>query len=305
VSSNGSIAAVDALAPGRLVWVDRAGRHEDVPVAPIGVNTICLSAHGTRIVYDAADPASGGVDIWALDLPSGTPQRLTFDPTVDFYPACAPTGTDIVFATLRLGEPTLFHGDSGSPNSERLLLETTGPSIATDWAHDGRVVYEMYSPKTSWDIWVVPAAGGASQPFAATEAEERNARVSPNGRWIAYNSNRSGPFDVYVQPFPATGATWQVTHGGGRQPLWSPDGRQLFYLAPDKRIMAVDVKTDGASFAQSAPHLAADVRVSGWERTTQGTPYAISPDGQRFLVSTTGDAPVPITLISNWTQLLK
>jgi hypothetical protein len=111
--------------------------------------------------------------------------------------------------------------------------------------------------------------------------------------------------DVYFEPLPATGSTWQVTHGGGRQPLWSPDGRQLFYLAPDKRIMAVDVKTDGASFAQSAPRLAADVRVSGWERTTQGAPYAISPDGQRFLVSTAGDAPVPITLLSNWTQLLK
>jgi eukaryotic-like serine/threonine-protein kinase len=305
VSSNGSIAAVDTLAPGRLVWVDRAGRREDLPVTPTGVNTLCLSADGTRVVYDAADPATGGVDIWALDPPSGTPQRLTFDPTVDFYPACAPTGTGIVFASLRLGEPTLFRGDSARPNSERLLIKTTGPSISTDWAQDGQIVYEMYSPKTSWDIWVVPAAAGEVQPFSVTEAEERNARVSPNGRWIAYNSNRSGPFDVYVQPFPATGATWQVTHGGGRQPLWSPDGRQLFYLAPDKRIMAVDVKTEGASFAQSAPRLAADVRVSGWERTTQGAPYAISPDGQRFLVSTAGDAPVPITLLSNWTQLLK
>ena len=149
----------------------------------------------------------------------------------------------------------------------------------------------------------MPAAGGPGQPFAATDAEERNGRISPNGRWIAYNSNRGGPSEVFVQPFPATGATWQVSHGGGGQPLWSPDGRQLFYLAPDKRIMAVDVRTDGASFVQSGTRLAADVRVSGWERPTQGTPYAISPDGQRFLVSIAGDAPVPITLISNWIQL--
>ena len=139
--------------------------------------------------------------------------------------------------------------------------------------------------------------------MVATAAEERNARLSPDGQWIAYTSDASGVFEVYVQHFPVTAAKWQVSRGGGQQPVWSPDGRELFYISPDKQIVGVTVTTSATRFSASSPHLRIDARVGGWERTNQGSPFAITPDGQRFLVSRETDATRPIGVILNWLKV--
>ena len=196
-SSNGVLAYLDAMPVGQLVWFDKLGRRLGTVAQPSGYNSLCFSGDSKRIVYDIADTRSGGVDIWALDLPDGTPSRLTSDPAVDFYVACSPSGSDVVFASLRQGIPTLYRQNTSAPGNEQLLQKMPGPSIPSDWSHDGKsIVFSTFSPKTNWDIWMVPAAGGQPIPFAATGAEERTGRLSPDGgwptRWIRGAASTSG-----------------------------------------------------------------------------------------------------------------
>ena len=142
----------------------------------------CTTCHGDgkRIVYDIADPRSGSVDIWAFDLPDGPPSRLTSDPAVDFYVACSPSGSDIVFASLRQGIPSLYRQNTSAPGSEQLLQKMPGPAIPSDWSPDGRsIVFSTFSPKTNWDIWTVPVDGGQPIPFAETAASTAAETAQP------------------------------------------------------------------------------------------------------------------------------
>lgn len=194
----------------------------------------------------------------------------------------------------------LFRLNFTTPGSDRPVLRSPLPKVATDWSRDGLLVYSVLNQKTNFDVEVVPLSGGPSRVVVATAAEERNARLSPDGRWIAYVSNESGSFEVYVQPFPTTGAKWQVSKGGGQQPLWRRDGRELFYVAPDKKLTGVVVQA-GSDFAAGEARALIDTRIASWERSTQGVQYAVTADGQRFLVNTATDTTVPITLVLNWT----
>jgi Tol biopolymer transport system component len=193
-----------------------------------------------------------------------------------------------------------------SPGGETPILQSGAVNQATDWSRDGRlIVYSTYSQQASWDIWVLPLSeGGTPAPFAATAAEERNGRLSPDGRWMAYALRESGRTDVYVQPFPATGAKWQVSPGGGSYPVWSPSGRELFYLSPSQAIVGVDVTAGTSGFAVGSPRIVFETRIAGWERFSQGSPFVVTPDGQRFLVSSAGDTVMPITLVLNWPSAL-
>jgi hypothetical protein len=146
---------------------------------------------------------------------------------------------------------------------------------------------------------VVPATGGEATTVVATRAEERNGRVSPDGRWIAYVSNESGAYEVYVQAFPAGGAKWLVSTGGGHQPQWRSDGRELFYLSPARKLIGVAVRA-GTDFAMGTATGLFDTRITAWERANQGVQYAVAADGQRFLVNTAAETIVPITLVLNW-----
>jgi Tol biopolymer transport system component len=252
-------------------------------------------------VYDIADARSGGVDIWAFELPDGTPSRLTSDPAVDFYVACSPSGADVVFASLRQGVPSLYRLNTSAPGSEQPLQKMPGTSIPSDWSPDGKsIVVSTFSPKTNWDIWMVPVAGGQPTPFAQTGVAERNGRLSPDGRWMAYSMDQGSGVDIWVQAVPPTRVKWQISQGGGGQAVWHPNGRQLFYLSPKKQIIAVDVNTSGPTFATGASRVLIEARVAGWERSGNGAPYAITADGERFLVSNAAESAQPITLIFNW-----
>ena len=306
VSTTGALAYLESDPGWHLVWFDRLGRRGDA-AAPTGqYNSVCISSDGTRVVYDLADTQTGNIDIWSLDLAGGTPSRLTFDPSVDFYPVCSPTGDEVVFGTLRAGPPSMVRQKISSPGGETRILQSGGVNQATDWSHDGRlIIYSTYSQQTSWDIWVLPLSeGGTPVPFAATAAEERNARLSPDGRWMAYALRESGRTDVYIQPFPATGAKWQVSPGGGSYPVWSPSGRELFYLSPSQAIVGVDVTAGASGLAVGSPRIVFETRIAGWERISQGSPFVVTPDGQRFLVSSAGDTVMPITLVLNWPSAL-
>ncbi len=287
----------------QLVWFDREGKRLGAAAPPADYNSVCLSGDERRIVYDLADPVTGSIDLWALDVGGDRPSRLTFSSAVDFYPICSPSGQDVVFASLRDGPPNLYRLLTTAPGSEKALLNSPVAKIPTDWSRDGRLlVFMALNEKTSADIEVVPLAGGPPQTVMATAANEHDGRLSPDGRWIAYSSNESGTFDVYVQPFPTTGAKWQVSKGGGQLPQWRRDGSELFYIAPDKKLIGVSVKT-GSDFSVGEARALVETRISSWERL--GGQYAVTADGQRFLVNTASDTPLPITLVLNWTAALK
>ena len=308
-STAGALAYLPDAPAGQLVWFDRSGRRQGNASPPGDFNSLCLSSKGTRVVFDATDSESGAVDIWSMDLPNGTPKPLTRDPAVDFYVACAPSGDDVVFSSLRRGLPSLYRLNTSAPGDEKPLLQTSEPIVPTDWSADGRwIVYSTFSPATGWDLWLVPRDGGKPTPFSVTEAAERNGRLSPDGRWMAYTSSTDavGGSEIFVKPFPATGSStrWQVSSGGGRQPVWHPDGRALFYVSPDQKIVSSEVDGSGKVFVAGASRTFADIRVAIWDRANQGSAFAITPAGDRLLVSSATEVTRPITIVLNWTAML-
>jgi eukaryotic-like serine/threonine-protein kinase len=191
-----------------------------------------------------------------------------------------------------------------------VLLKSTEPTGPFDWPPDGKfILYGVLSPKTVSDIWILPLFGDQKPTiFIQTEFSETQARFSPDGRWVAYISNESGSFQVYVQSFPTSGGKWQVSTNGGAQPQWRRDGKELFFLGPDRKLMAVDVNGAGATFVARVPKPLFEAHLSPIFPGGPGSSYyAAGGDGQRFLVSTlVGEpAPAPLTIVLNWTAGLK
>jgi Tol biopolymer transport system component len=177
----------------------------------------------------------------------------------------------MVFASLRSGAPDLYRMSLGTPGSEKMLLDTPLAKIPSDWSRDGRyLIFLTLNLKTQRDIWVLPPDGGVPREVIATPADERSARLSSDGRWLAYSSNEANRFEVFVTPFPPTGAKWQISPSGGHQPLWSRDGRELFYVTSDQRIVAVSVSTSRGTFVPGRQTVVAETRMTGWERNAHG-----------------------------------
>ncbi len=309
-ASTAGVLAYLADAPaGQLVWFDSLGRRLNTASAPGDFNSLCISADGKRVVFDATDSETGAVDIWSMDLPGGTPKRLTHDPAVDFYVACAPSGDDVVFSSLRRGLPSLYRLKTSRPGDETPMLQTTAALIPTDWSADGLwIVYSTSGATTGGDLWLVPRDGGEPTPFSVTDADERNGRLSPDGRWMAYTSSTDtvGGSEIFVKSFPATGTRtrWQVSSGGGRQPVWHPGGRALFYVSPDQKIVSSEVDGSGKVFVAGTSRTFADIRVAIWDRANQGSAFAITPAGDRLLVSSATEVTRPITIVLNWPAML-
>ena len=187
--------------------------------------------------------------------------------------------------------------------NEQLLVESEEVKFASDWSRDGRfLLYGSESPQTSCDIWVVPMEG-EHKPFVflKTNFDERHAVFSPDGRWVAYTSNQSGQYEIYVQPFQRGTGQWQVSSSGGMYPRWRSDGRELYYIAPDGKMMAASVTTSGTTFQAGTPMALFQTRIyGGGTDVNVGHQYDVSTDG-RFLINTVlEDSTSPITLLQNW-----
>ncbi|MBA3716207.1 MAG: PD40 domain-containing protein, partial [Pyrinomonadaceae bacterium] len=204
------------------------------------------------------------------------------------------------------GLTDLYQKATSGAGSDELLLKSNDPKFPADWSSDGRfILYRSRDPKTKEDIWVLPLEGDRQPfPLLQTEFNESQARFSPNGKWIAYTSDESGTTQVYVQSFPAAGSKWPVSTGGGNQPRWRRDGRELFYLA-DGKLMAVEVKTEG-TFEAGVPKPLFVIH-GPIEVTPFAISYAVTADGQRFLVRSVVEqaSTTPITVVVNWAAEVK
>jgi Tol biopolymer transport system component len=300
-SHTGVLAYRSSSASNELVWLDARGQPSGRVTTGADHNVLCLSGKGTRVIFDAVDFATGAVDVWQAELSTGTTTRLTFNSAVDFYPVCSPTTADIVFSSLRDGPPDLFRLSLDAPGRDAIMLDTPTAKIATDWSRDGRdLVYSVLGRDTSWDIWTIPASGGTPRPLVTSPAEDRNGVLSPDGRWLAYVSNESERLEVYVQATAPGGAKWQISRGGGLQPQWQPDGRELYYLTTDKRLVAVSVNLAGGVFSRGTERVVAQTRITGWERIDHGLQYALAPDGSRILIIDAVETVQPLSVILDW-----
>jgi Tol biopolymer transport system component len=319
VSDTGTLIYRPAVAgQTRLAWVDRAGQAQGNG-APDGVyHDVSLSPDDKRVAFSR--PGQTGTDVWLTDLDRRITSRFTFRPPLNNVPIWSSDGRQIVFASARDGRLDLYQRASDTSSPDELLLKLDAQPILfpSDWSADGRfLTYYRTDPKTQLDIWTLSLGAGRPSigsgrpdsaegrqpvPFLHADFNESQGQFSPDGRWIAYVSDESGSQQVYVQSFPTLGGQRQISTEGGTQPRWRRDGKELFYLAPDRKLMAVPVKT-GATFESDAPRALFQTALNVTELRQS---YAVSADGQRFLLN----APLetespPMTVVLNWTGLLK
>jgi serine/threonine protein kinase len=291
----------------QLRWFDRNGRELGKVGRPGDYLEPSLSPDGTRVAVGVGTWTPVG-DVWLLELSRGSLSRLTSHPTDDITPVWSPDGKEIVFCSNRNGHFDLYKKDAGGTGAEELIYRSSADKFPSDWSRDGKyVIYYTVDPKTKADLWAVPMSGEHKPtPFLQTEFNETNALFSPDGRWVAYNSDESGTPEIYVRPFPPAGGKWQVSTRGGVQPAWSSDGKELYYVAPDGKIMAAEVKP-GSVFAAGLPAALFDAGLRPEGLTESRSSFVVTPDGQRFLVNTNAEeaAHIPITVVVNWTSELK
>jgi Tol biopolymer transport system component len=291
-------------ASNRLQWVDRTGKVLSEIDKPQQYGNTAISPDGKRVAFEIRDPRTDKRDIWIRDLSRGVSSRFTFGPSDNFSPIWSPDGTRIVFCSDRKGPPGLYEKAASGTGQERELWSCGEPLSATDWSRDGRfLAVSRLSAKTDWDIWIVPT-DGKTQPFAFLQERymEIRASFSPDGRWIAYQSNESGRTEVYVQQFPGPGGKWQISTEGGVEPHWSGDGKEIFYTAADSKIESAAVET-GATFNAAIPRTLFDARLEPVGRRNR---VAVTRDGKQFLLlSPLGKERMqPLNVILHWTASL-
>lgn len=296
-SANGLITVGGEVAGSRLAWFDRSGQSARVLTAPIELHDFAAS----RDVSQLYGSATG---VWAVDIEREVPTRLVGDGRT---PEPSPDGRQLAYVSPReTGIADIYLRPIAGPEQDTLLLRTTENKNVNDWSPDGeQIVYISVSPTTNADIWTVSRTGNAPPvAYLRTPANEIQARVSPNGRWLAYASDESGTWEVYVQAFPVAGSKRGISVGGGAQPQWRRDGRELLYLSADHRLMSVDVQTDGP-FRASKPRPLFRVPVAGGLNAYRRQ-YLPTADARQFLVDSVGADidRAPITLLSNWTSFI-
>jgi DNA-binding winged helix-turn-helix (wHTH) protein/Tol biopolymer transport system component len=299
VSAAGEILTYGGRAPDtQLVWFSRSGERQQVIKAPPNLYNPSISQDLRYLL------AGSGTDVWLIDLERDAATRIGAGNS----PLISPDGTQIAFTSGRLeGVSDLYLASTVGRGEDRLFLRTRENKLVNDWSHDGRyLVFASTNPETRTDLWVAPTSGGgAPVALLTTSSNEFQAQISPDGRWIAYASDESGRWEVYVQSFPVLGAKRAISIGGGSEPQWRRDGRELFYIAGDGTLMAVDV-TSGSTLQATRPRplFRTPIALSG-ETTARRNHYVAAPDGQRFLVNASSDRQESITVLVNWTSRLR
>jgi len=291
----------------QLVWVDRTGQEAGSVGTADPYNHVELSPDGRRVAVDRVENQAGQTDIWLLDASTGTPSRFTFSPGRFSLPRWGADGNRLVFyeAGERPGLSQKAVSDTGS--EERLYDSTGGASTYPgDWSPDGlSIVFRRLPPGTPGGLWLLALSGQRqATPVPQTEMRGANGRFSPDGRWLAYESIESGRIEVYVQPFPATGAKWLISRNGGVRPRWRRDGKELFYVTAERRLAAVPIVA-GETFQAGNPSDLFDVSFA--PTGVNPYPYAVSANGQRFLVITPEEttSSAAISVVLNWASALR
>jgi Tol biopolymer transport system component len=302
VSTTGLVAYRSGGASRRqLAWFDRSGD----PAGTVGQpdeNDLLgpeLSRDGRRVA--AFRTVRSKRDIWLIDIGRGVSRPFTDNPSSAQHPRWSSDGSRLAFQIMGGDRPGIHARPLAGAGSAELLVP--GGAIPNDWSPGDRfLVYTMTDPKTLDDLWTVPLGGDRKPaPFANGNYEETSAQFSPDGRWIAYRSNETGRFEIYVQPFPGPGEKTKVSIDGGTEPRWSAGGEEIFYISPDAKMMAVRFRSAGPAPDIGKPEPLFQTRKIRGGTSSVLQQYDVSPDG-RFLINVNADESVasPIMLILNW-----
>jgi Tol biopolymer transport system component len=297
-SQNGILVyASNARGTTQLTWFDRSGKTAGVVGSPGLMGRPVIAPDRSAVVVDRLDLQTGFSNLWLHDLARGTASRLTFDSqSNDVNPIWSPQGDQIAFSSNRDGSYKLYRKDIRGAAEEIALDTTEYNKQVSDWSSDGRYIIEdVNSPTSGGEMWVLPLFGDR-KPFLYVRG--LFGKLSPNAKWLAYNSDETKRFEVYVQPFPRPGRKWQVSVNGGYLPIWGRDGRELFFVGGDQKMMAVNVK-DGANFDADVPKPLFDIRNSDGY-------FDVGKDGRFLIPAEVKQAgTLPITVVVNWTAGLK
>jgi Tol biopolymer transport system component len=265
-----------------------------------------LSTDGTRIAVAQRNPENSQYDLWVIDWARKTSARLTFDPALspNGNVVWSSDGLHIAFSSERRGNRDIFEKKAGG-GVETSLVATASDEWPEDWSKDGRyLAYGSNSGSANFgDLYALPLFGDRKPiPVAQSPFAEDEPRFSFDGRWLAYNSNESGTAQVYVVSFPAIDQKLQMSTAGGVQPRWRRDDKELYYLAPDGAMMAVEFR--GLTIDQGAPRPLFNTGLDADQARDQ---FAVSPDGQRFLIQLPAQegSATPVTVVMNWTAALR
>jgi dipeptidyl aminopeptidase/acylaminoacyl peptidase len=305
----------DASAGRQLIWTDRTGKTLETlwPADDAGLGAPMLARDGRHVAVSRI--VQGSADLWVIDVARKSIGRFTFDGADEGSATWSPDGSKIIFRSNRNGRYDLFEKPANGSADEQPLLVTGQNKQSLDWSPDGRFfLYTTEDPKTRADIWALPLQGDRKPfPVVQTRFEETQGQFSPDGRWMAYASNETGRYEVYVTPFPDSRGKWQISTAGGVYPRWRSDGRELFYVSPENRLMAVSIQIAAPTAVTVAAPLALfQTRLTTGNLSIAGIAfasrpqYAVASDG-RFLmnVDVEHSATPPITIVQNWTALLK
>jgi Tol biopolymer transport system component len=296
--------ARSASGVSQLEWVDRNGSRTGTLGAPANHANPRISPDGSRIALDITDAQSGNTDVWIYQSAGGIPTRFTSHPAIDSQPIWSPDGSRIVFMSLRKSHPDLYLKSSNGVGEDDPILVDERTKYPTDWSSDGRfLLIRSIDEKSNFQLWYMTMSGERKPTlYLKNSFGFSHAQFSPDGHWVAYASNESGKWEIYVSAFPDPGGNWKISSAGGSEPRWRRDGKELFYLAPDGKLMAVSVK-EGPPFEAGAA--AALFQTHRRERisATDLFSYDVSADGQRFLVNTdVGEVTSsPLNLVLNAT----
>ncbi|HZI94085.1 MAG TPA: protein kinase [Patescibacteria group bacterium] len=310
VSETGTLALIagEGILTRRFTWVDRKGAIVDALSRPGNFFSPRLSHDGRRIAFDQSDALSDSGDIWVLDRERSVASRLSFDPRNESAPVWSHDDRRILFFGNFPNRSDLFAVPSDGTGAIETILSNGSDNLPCDWSSDGKfILYQTShgSGLSNTDLWIYSFETKKAEPWLESPFSERQARFSPDGRWIAYGSNESGRAEVYVRGFMPAGGKWRISSEGGGSPIWRSDGKELFFIASNSNLMSVAVRP-GATFDGAAatplfkvPGDLLDVGVV--------TQYDIAPDGQSFLMNldTPTEGQRMITLVTNWTSLLK
>jgi hypothetical protein len=285
----------------QVAWLDASGKQLGEVGEPGTIQDLWLSPGGKTLAE--VSPTGRNLDLWLLDLARGVRTRFTFNPAEDMSPAWSPDGTKIAFSSMSSGQFDIYVKPTNGTGTAQPLVQDNARKFVNDWLSDGRyLAYYRQDPqgKNGTDIWILPLFGDKKPfPFLASPFNEAQASFSPDGRWLAYVSDESGKYGVYVVPFPQRNGKWQVSTGGGLDPRWRRDGKELFYVSPADELIAVDVREKSGSLEFGNPRTLF--------LTNSVAAYDVAPDGNKLIIlsRTPESSTEPLMLVTHWPALLK
>jgi Tol biopolymer transport system component len=311
VSQNGTLVyQTGSSTSSQLQWFDRSGKQLSTIGAPARYANPRISPDGRKVAVDIDDPESNTA-VWLVNLENGVRSRFTFDSSsAEETPIWSPDGARVLWMSQRNGGINFYMKAATGSGSEEPITRSsvTLLDLPTDWSRDGRfLLYTATRPDWNLQMSILPLKGdGKPRAFAHSQSSEREGQFSPDGRWVAYSSNESGRSQVYVVPFPGPGGKYQISTEGGQQPRWRRDGKELFFLSPGKKLMAVSIRA-GANLEFGEPTVLFQTRAREPLSSEEVFTYDVSPEGQRFLINENLEQanPPPVNIVLNWTSELQ